>query len=71
VADYRINKRFDKVDQDHAKLHAEIDQQHQLQKENVESHNRIVAVLISMRDNSWSQFKTIHMHLMELFRWDK
>jgi hypothetical protein len=36
-----------------------------------ESQNSLVTVMVSLRDNTWHQFKVIHDKLMELFSWGR
>jgi hypothetical protein len=66
--DYRLNKRFDKVDKDHANFYAGIER---AQQENINAQNKIVSVLISMRDNAHHYYETIRQHLLAIIGWDK
>ena len=44
---------------------------HEMHQHNVESHGAIYKILVSMRDNTWHQFKLIHDKLLDLFSWEK
>ena len=54
---HRASKRFDKIDRDHAQLHADLQEE-----------QRIAA---TTRDNSWYQFSTIRDHLLSIIRWNR
>ena len=43
----------------------------ELRKENTESHGAIATILMSIRENTWHQFKLIHDKLLDLFSWEK
>lgn len=44
---------------------------HEMHQHNVESHGAIATILISIRENTWHQFKLIHDKLLDLFSWNK
>jgi len=44
---------------------------HEMHQHNVESHGAIATILLSIRNNTWHQFKQIHDGLMKLFDWEK
>ena len=43
----------------------------ELRKENTEAHGAIATILMSIRENTWHQFKLIHDKLLDLFSWEK
>ena len=44
---------------------------HEMHQHNVESHGAIATILLSIRSNTWHQFKMIHDGLMRMFDWNK
>lgn len=52
-------------------IHKDVQETKALVKENTGTLSHVANVLLSIRDNMWHQYRTIHDFLLKLFTWGK
>jgi len=52
-------------------IHKDVRQTRDMVKDNLAIQEKLHTILLTIRDNTWHQFKQIHDKLMELLSWGK